>query len=73
MQYTRQEIIKHTLVGLYEDTFNPLDYAQIINPVSGGDIDGFYYAVVTNYWNDSTTASATEENPVPIEDMFVVV
>lgn len=69
----RQEIAKDTLIGVYEATFNPLKYADDIKPVSGGDIDGFYYAVVTNHWNGSTAASATDENPVQIEDMFVIV
>lgn len=59
--------------GVYELTFNPLDHAEYIKSISGGDIDGFYYAVVTNDWNGSTTASATEEKPVPIEDMFVII
>ena len=56
--------------GVYSDSFNPKEYEdQIIAATGSSDIDGSYYAIITNNLNGDLTSTEIPS----VEDMFKVV
>lgn len=64
-------IAEYTLEdGVYSDSFNPKEYEdQIIAATGSSDIDGSYYAIITNNLNGDLTSTEIPS----VEDMFKVV